>query len=269
MSVERWRFINSDARPGAFNMAIDRFLANQGQPCLRVYGWHPPAISLGFHQPIEQVDLVKCHQDNIDVVLRPTGGRAVLHAQELTYAVVLPQSSSFYDRSVLPVYETISKAIITSLQRLDLPIQWEPAQKTPKNLSKGALASVCYASTVQYEIGYQGKKLVGSAQRRIGGAVLQHGSILIGEKHLDLPFYLKRGDDNWKKTIQDYMRKHTICLDQISNATVSPAQLARALRQGFAECLKIEFYDQQLSPEELLHAEHNIRTYVPNKSIHE
>ncbi|MBD3376103.1 hypothetical protein GF406_13795 [candidate division KSB1 bacterium] len=269
MSVERWRFINSEARSGALNMAIDRLLADKGQPCLRVYGWNPPAISLGFHQPVHEVDFVKCHQDNIDIVLRPTGGRAVLHARELTYAVVLPQSSPFYESRVLPVYETISKAIIASLKLLDLPVEWKPSQKTLNNLSKGALASICYASTVQYEIGFQGKKLVGSAQRRIGGAVLQHGSMLIGDKHLDLPFYLKRGDDRYKKMIHEVMRKHTICLDQISHSRISYAQLAMALRQGFASCLDIEFYDQPLTAEELLLGEQNAGAYVPSEETHE
>ncbi len=250
-------------------MAIDRLLADKGQPCLRVYGWNPLAISLGFHQPIDQVDLDKCRQDNIDVVLRPTGGRAVLHARELTYAVVLPQSSPFYDTRVLPVYETISKAIIASLKRLDLPVEWEPSQKTLKNLPKGALASVCYASTVQYEIGFQGKKLVGSAQRRIGGAVLQHGSMLIGEKHLDLPCYLKRGDDHYKTMIREAMLKHTICLDQISQSRISYAQLATALRQGFAECLDIEFYDEPLTARELLLGEQNAGAYMPAEEKHE
>ena len=244
-------------------MAVDRLLADSGQPCLRVYGWNPPAISLGYHQPLDEVDFDKCQQDTIDVVLRPTGGRAVLHARELTYAVVLPQSSPFYDTRVLPVYETISKAIIASLQRLDLPVEWEPSQKTMKNLSKGALASICYASTVQYEIGYQGKKLVGSAQRRIGGAVLQHGSMLIGDKHLDLPFYLKRGDEHYKKMIREVMLKHTICLDQISHTKVSYDQLAMALRQGFAKSLDIEFYDQPLTAEELSLGEQNASGYMP------
>lgn len=265
MAVETWRFVNSRARAGDLNMAIDRLLAEQSRPALRLYAWNPPAISLGFHQSLADVNLELCSKDGIDVVQRPTGGRAVLHAEELTYAVVLPRSSSFYHHSVLSVYEAISKAIIRSLRHLDLPIEWEPAQKSPQHLSKSGLSSVCYASTAQYEIGYQGKKLVGSAQRRIGEGVLQHGSVLIGEKHLDLPFYLKRGDPRTKQSIQDYMRKHTICLNQISDPPLSFDSLMAAFKFGFAQELDIEWQDQDLSPREWTRAKDNRDMYQPSK----
>ena len=253
---EQWRFIDSGALDGRTNMAIDEALAmhigrTQGAPVLRVYAWRPAAVSLGFHQSFDDIRIDLCQRDGIDVVMRPTGGRAVLHADELTYAVIIPENSLHYRQEISSLYEMLSRGILKALEYLDIHVRFERSATTPKNFARGELSALCYASSVQHEIGFQGKKLVGSAQRRFEGAALQHGSILIGAKHLDLADYLSRGDHKWRQAVKRYMASHTVCLNDLSATPITYRELAAAMKKGFASALNIAFTDDELSAEEL------------------
>ncbi len=270
--VEQWRFIDSGHADGFSNMAIDMALARrfQGMPVLRVYGWKPPAISLGFHQRLNDLDLEKCRRDGIDVVYRPTGGRAVLHADEVTYAVILGPESALYHSRILPVYERISQGILAALARLQIHLHFERAPRQAKEDQPGDMSSLCFASSIQYEIGHAGKKMIGSAQRRFGETVLQHGSILIGQEHLHLVDYLafrqeKRGaelsgaivgatapsDQAWQSRARRFMQEKTVCLDDLSPVPLSYGVIAAALRQGFAARWGISFVDSALTGAEI------------------
>ncbi len=232
---------------------------------MRLYGWTPHAISLGYHQRKEEIDLELCREKGIDIVSRPTGGRAILHADELTYSVIMPESSQYYEKEISKVYEEISQCLVAGLNMLNFPVEFERAVQTPKDFSKGELSSMCYASTVQHEISYQGKKLVGSAQRRLNGVVLQHGSILIGNDHLDIANYLSGKSSEAKEKIKSFMMKKTICLNDLSNGnTVSYSDLAAAIKSGFEEKLYIKFLETELTPREVKTVE-KIKTV----SIHE
>jgi len=258
--TEQWRFIDSGALDGRTNMAIDEALAKhigrtQGAPVLRVYAWQPPAVSLGFHQSFDDIRTDLCQRDGIDVVMRPTGGRAVLHADELTYAVIIPENSLHYKQEISALYEVLSRGILKALEYLDIHVRFERSATTPKNFARGELSALCYASSVQHEIGFQGKKLVGSAQRRFEGAALQHGSVLIGPKHLDLADYLSRGDHKWRQAVKRYMASHTTCLNDLRGHPVAYRELAAAMKKGFAAALNITFVDDQLSARELSLAE--------------
>ena len=181
-----WRFENTGVHSGVFNMEYDEALARAlvdgiGNSTIRVYGWQPYAISLGWNQSMDEIDLSKTSVSGIDVVRRPTGGRAILHAKELTYSVVM----QVHDKNVLTVYEDISRALVAGLQELGAPVAIEKSQPNFSSLYRSASAVACFSSTGRYEIKCHGKKLVGSAQRRYAAAhgeevVLQHGSILIG-----------------------------------------------------------------------------------------
>ena len=251
-----WRFIDSGHATGASNMAVDMAMTqavSQGQalPTLRLYAWQPHAISLGYHQSEHDVDLDRCREDNIDVVLRPTGGRAILHANELTYAVSIPPASPFFASDVQSVYEIISRCLVTALEFLDIKVDFERARKTPKDFSRGELSTLCYASSVQYEISIGRQKLVGSAQRRINGSVLQHGSILIGDEHLQITKYLTAKNEAWRQRVKRYMEKNTISLNQVSEKDISYDVLADAVKRGFQKELLVEFVENDMSKAEL------------------
>jgi lipoate-protein ligase A len=249
---ETWRFIESGFLDGQSNMAIDEAIArisdeNDGSavPALRTYGWHPYTISLGYHQSLDDIDVVKCRNDGIAVVHRPTGGRAILHAEELTYSVVIPKHSIFYHDSIIKVYEIISKAIVAGLNQIGIDVKFDRATFTPKNFSKGKMSMLCYASSVQHEIGANGRKLVGSAQRRIGNTILQHGSILIGPEHLRLVDYLAKPRE-YKKSALLLMQNKTTFLNELLEKDTHFKEIQAALLQGFQEELGVELVEEEL-----------------------
>ena len=256
---ERWRFIDSGQLNGAMNMALDMAMtqaavASEALPTLRVYGWHPAAISLGYHQSEDDIDFERCRDDNIDIVLRPSGGRAILHDNELTYSVSIPPESIHFAQDIQTVYGLISRGLVAALQRLNIKVEFDRAKKTPKDFSKGELSTLCYASSVKYEINIGRRKLVGSAQRRINGGILQHGSILIGDEHLKITRYLSAKSEQWRRRVLDYMQKNTVSLNQVSETAILYDQAAHALREGFAEALGITFVEDKFSQAEFDHA---------------
>ena len=235
----------------AADMAIaEAVAAGDAPPTLRTYRWKPATISLGFHQSSDDIDLKPCESQGIDVVLRPTGGRAILHADELTYSVAIPPDSRFYFPDIKSVYNVISEGLVHSLQKLDIPVEFERAAKTPKDFSRGELSTLCYASSVVYEIGIAGRKLVGSAQRRIQNGVLQHGSILIGPEHLNVVDYMAKGDDRWHKAVRRYMEKNTAYLNEFRSAPIGFADVERAIVSGFPNALDISFEPGELTAAE-------------------
>lgn len=233
-------------------MAVDLSLVRcyQGIPVLRVYGWRPPAVSLGYHQSLQEIDRARCAADGVDVVFRPTGGRAVLHDQEVTYAVILGRESRLFDRQIMTVYERISRGILVALSQLASDLTFERSGSTPADYHRGDMSSLCFASSVQHEIGFEGRKMIGSAQRRFGDVVLQHGSILLDQAHLRLAEYLAGKSEEQKSAVRRYMENRTACLNQLVASPVSRSRVTQALRQGFAALWSLAFTDSGLTAPE-------------------
>jgi lipoyl(octanoyl) transferase len=172
---------------GASNMAVDEAVLSSyadsvspPAPTLRLYSWSPPALSLGRRQPATgSHDPAYLRAEGIDLVRRPTGGRAVLHEHERTYAVIGSLSRPPFDGGVLDTYERISVALVEALRLLGVPAEGEgaggPAPRDPGPLGP----PVCFAHVGAHEITSRGRKLIGSAQLRRRGAFLQHGSLLL------------------------------------------------------------------------------------------
>lgn len=163
---------------GVFNMALDEALMESvragGAPILRFYRWMPACLSLGRNQPAREVyDRAGLERLGIDVVRRPTGGRAVLHARELTYAVVAPEAWGGGPRES---YRLINRALAAGLRRLGVPaaIQGDGRGRAPV-----PSAEPCFRAPVEGEVVAAGRKLIGSAQVRERGVMLQHGSLLL------------------------------------------------------------------------------------------
>ncbi len=157
---------------GAWNMALDEALLDtlckgEGRPTLRFYGWDPPALSLGYAQPSDSVDFAACRVRGVDVVRRPTGGRIVLHVQELTYAVILPAGHE----SIAQSYCRISKALAQAIAGLGIQADLAPGAAHAAGLAD------CFAISTAADLVAGGRKLVGSAQVRRHGCFLQHGAI--------------------------------------------------------------------------------------------
>jgi len=177
----QWRLILDPPLSGQENMDHDLELmeevaSGESPPILRIYRWSPPAVSLGYFQDEnEVVDLKACLNAGVDVVRRPTGGRAVLHDQELTYSIIVPEAHPFINKGgVMDAYRAISRGIITAFNLLDIVAVLTPEEQYRAGLAPGS----CFDSSTAYEIQVDGKKVVGSAQLRRDGIILQHGAIL-------------------------------------------------------------------------------------------
>jgi lipoyl(octanoyl) transferase len=244
-----WQFRNTGCRTGEYNMKYDERLAqslvSSDRPfVVRVYGWKPPAISLGWHQNIEEIDLARCAEAGIDVVRRPTGGRAILHSEEVTYSVIMVASQ----KSVLSVYQQISEALVSGLNAIGADVALEKSQPHFPSLYRSSSAVACFASAARYEIQISGRKLVGSAQRRFARAngeevVLQHGSILLGSDHLRMVDFLKGLDETQRKTLRDELLEKTIDLSSALGRTVRFEEIVPALKSGFEEAWDVRFQD--------------------------
>jgi len=181
-----WQYIDSGSNIGAYNMAVDEELlaraqAGEAVPVLRFYEWDPPAVSLGRFQRIESaVNADACRRHGFDIVRRITGGRAVLHHQELTYSITARADNPLFPSTVLGTYKVIATGLLAGLKNLGIAAEMVSrggrhaalVEKKPKD-------QACFSSPSWYELLVSNKKLVGSAQRRMRGAFLQHGSILI------------------------------------------------------------------------------------------
>jgi lipoate-protein ligase A len=179
-----WQLIIDGALEGARNMAIDAGLLEQvdnsetPRTIIRFYGWHAPTISLGRNQQIDKaVDAGYCRANGIDIVHRPTGGRAVLHDDELTYAVVSNDSDRFGD-TIYGNYKRVSEALCLGYNRLGVPAVLAPDTRKVAPLPNDG-DPPCFLSPSRYELTVEGRKIVGSAQRRVRNSFLQHGSMPI------------------------------------------------------------------------------------------
>jgi len=182
--------VDADGRPGATNMATDWALLRQaarGSAFLRLYRWSPPCLSFGRNEPATaRYDVERIQALGLDTVRRPTGGRAVWHEQELTYAVAAP--SDLFG-TLRQAYISIHQVLADGLRALGAPVQ---LAGRPRGPAIGPGGGACFSSPVGGEIVARGLKLVGSAQVREGTAFLQHGSVLL-ENGQDIVTQVMRG----------------------------------------------------------------------------
>lgn len=224
-------------------MDFDLQLAKNYSPdevVLRLYRWNPYCISLGANQKFEEIDIEKAKADYIDVVKRPTGGRAILHSEELTYSFIYPID---YKTSAHDLYKQINFALKQGLSIYDSrlsDIVLEHIQPDFKNFYRQEKSSICFAVSAKSEINFKNKKLVGSAQRKLGNVILQHGSILCGDYHLKIVDYLKIQEPN-KIEIKNEIVNSTIDIKTILKEEVNYLKLSSSLKKGFEKHFNCEF----------------------------
>lgn len=230
----RWTFIDSGKNSGKYNMDFDIFLSRhcaEDQAFFRLYRWEPYAISLGANQSFEDIDYEKANEDNIDIVKRPTGGRAILHAEELTYSIVLPVSFGFTAREV---YNKTSVALSKGLGMYDDKLSSVELESNQPDFKKELIqpsGALCFATTAKSEVKFNNKKLIGSAQRKMNDVILQHGSILCGKFHTKLPYYLS--DKSSVKSLLDELQSKTIEISTITNQDINYSKLSDSILTAF------------------------------------
>lgn len=247
-----WRLISDPPRSGAENMAIDEWLLRhlnehvRPQTVVRFYEWKRPTLSLGQHQKVEQAaDVEFCRDHQIDIVYRPTGGRAVLHDRELTYAVISNDQETFASSSILGTYQRLATALCRGLRRIgvnavlaDAPTH---ALETPVNPI--LVKHPCFNSPSRYELMVGQRKLIGSAQKRLQRSFLQHGSLL-----LDCDVTLLAGATRSEEKV---LRGKITTLQSILGHPVNRQDVETTLIEGLSEEFSIQFVNQPLTEEEL------------------
>lgn len=236
-----WKFTDTGFNNGSFNMEFDLLLAkslHSDQAILRFYKWQPYCISLGANQAQDAIKQDKVLIDGIEVVKRPTGGRAILHAEELTYSVVYP----IKDISVKSLYREINLSLKKGLTLYDeklFDVELENDETHFPSFYKNDVSNICFAISSKNEINYKGKKLVGSAQRKLGDVVLQHGSILCGDYHKKISEYLSLPEESLNK-IRFELNNTTTDLEEILDNPVHYESLRASLLKGFEEHFETE-----------------------------
>ena len=281
---ETWRLLDTGESSGNFNMQADEVLleavgAGRSPSILRLYRWNPPAVTLGYNQdPERELNLRQVRSAGIDVVRRLTGGRAVLHWEELTYSVICREGCGRLGASPGQTYREIGRALAAGLRAFGAPVDLHRGEAGPGGRSTPeAPKPPCFASTSRWEVTYRGRKLVGSAQRRIRGAILQHGSILTGPRHLllggflrpagncgpaaDLPVARSSATRSLSPSSADHGSENAFTsstpgsmasshLGEITGEPVDISSLSACIARGFSDRLQIDLRDSRLAPRE-------------------
>jgi lipoate-protein ligase A len=242
------RFIDAGANDAYTNMAIDEaLLINSKIPILRVYSWNPKAVSVGYNQNLEkEINIDECKKLNIDIVRRITGGKAVFHDKEITYSFILPENNGLLPFEVNESYKIIANALVIALKKININAE---IKKVPEKIA----TSICFNSSNWYELLVNGRKISGSAQRRMDGKILQHGPILI-----DFDYNKNNSlfnSNNLIDNIINLKNRITSLKNEINNKIISYKELSEAIKSGFKENFNFEIIDDSLTNEETRLAE--------------
>jgi lipoate-protein ligase A len=249
----QWRLLRHPAARGARNMAVDAAILENvvegiSPPTLRFYDWEPACLSLGFAQPYADVDEDARAARSWDLVRRPTGGRAILHTDELTYSVIGPSDEPRLAGGVLESYRRLSEGLMHALILLGLPVEQQPMHM--KNDFGDPDNPVCFEVPSDYEITLHGKKIIGSAQARRKGGVLQHGSLPLFGDIARITEVLRYPSEERRQEAADRVRARAATVEEGLGRTIKIAEATDAFIRGFSEALKIEFVDGEMSDKE-------------------
>lgn len=253
----KWRLVQSPAASGAWNMAVDEAILEavgrgSAKPTLRLYAWSPACLSLGYAQPFGDVAQEQVQARGWHVVRRPTGGRAILHTDELTYSIICPHSELRAAGSVLESYQRLSAALLCALQLLVIPAQ--ALEKISDQKNAAAPNPVCFETPSNYEITVNGKKIIGSAQARRREGVLQHGSFPLCGDLTRITWALHFPDQASRTQAAERLVDHATTAEEILGHPLSWDTAAEAFMLGFQQALNLELETEALTPAELARA---------------
>ncbi len=252
LTPARWRVLRTPPAPGAWNMAVDEaILEAVGQkhslPTLRLYAWSPPCLSLGYAQPLSDVDFEALQCNGWQLVRRPTGGRAILHTDELTYSVIAPLDEPRVAGGVLESYCRLAQALLDALNRLGLPARADSRYDLPPGTQPGG--PVCFETPSNYEITVQGKKLIGSAQARRKDGVLQHGSLPLWGDLTRITRALRFKDEEARQKAAARLLERAATAQHLG-VLLNWEDCADAFEAAFAATLAIHFQPGDLTSQE-------------------
>lgn len=256
-----WRLLFTPPAPGAWNMAVDEaILESIGRgdslPTLRLYAWTPACLSLGVAQPFADADSARLRARGWNVVRRITGGRAILHTDELTYSVIGPADNPILAGSVLESYNRLAKALLRAAQDLGMLVE----MKEGKANESGKSNPVCFEVPSTYEITAEGgKKLIGSAQARRKDGVLQHGSLPLTGDLTRITEALSFADESARAEASKRLMARAATAESALGRALDWETAARSLVRAFEAELGIRFKRGELSQKEVSRAEKLVR----------
>ncbi|MVO98581.1 lipoate--protein ligase family protein [Paenibacillus lutrae] len=256
-----WRYIHTGSLSGPENMAIDEAILtahSEGKvpPTVRFYGWEPAALSIGYFQKAQkEIDLARVAEKGFGFVRRPTGGRAVLHDEELTYSIIVAENYPGIPTSVTEAYRVLSEGLLRGFRKLGLAAEMvNLATEEEKKKYESMGSAACFDSPSWYELVVEGRKVAGSAQVRQKNVVLQHGSILLEldpDQLFDLLIFSnERIAERMKNS---FIQKAVAINDLCRRAGLEPVLLSdvvQAFRAGIAEGMGVELLEGELTPYE-------------------
>jgi len=240
-----WRLLRSAPAEGALQMAVDEAIwqavaESRVPPTLRLYAWEPPCLSLGRHQPAAEADREALRAAGYGLVRRPTGGRAILHANELTYSVVVPLSDPRVRGDLLTSCRRLSLGLLEALRLLG--VQEASMHRGARRTAN--TAPVCFEAPADFEVTARGRKLIGSAQMRGRGTLLQHGAIPLWGDIARICSFLTVPTD------PDRVRARAVTLEQALGRRIPWEEMATAVAKGFALALNLHMEPSDLTQEE-------------------
>ena len=260
--MEQWRFLITPPARGAWNMAVDESIlehtqAGRGEslPTLRLYAWAPACLSLGHAQPCADVDSARLKERGWEVVRRATGGRAILHTDELTYSVTGSAEEPLLTGGVLESYNRIAQALLLAVKNLELPVEMKEGKANDHAIPN----PVCFEVPSTYEITVAGKKLIGSAQARRKEGVLQHGSLPLTGDLTRICQALVFENETARKEASKRLLARATTVESALGRAVSWETAAQAFIHAFEAQLGLCFEKGELSESESRRAEELVR----------
>lgn len=260
--------IEQEPAQGAWNMAVDEAILEsvyQGvsRPTLRLYAWEPACLSLGLAQPFTEVDTDALTANGWGLVRRPTGGRAILHTDELTYAVIAPETEPRVRGGVLESYLRLSHALLESLKLLGLNPE---ANENDSDNQRKKPNPVCFEVPSNYEITVNGLKLIGSAQARRKEGILQHGAIPLGGDLTRIITALKFADETAQTKAKERLLAHATTIQRELGQRPSWEGVSKALQKAFTTTLNLDLEPGELTPKETRRAQELMQEKYANPS---
>ncbi|MEM3341253.1 MAG: biotin/lipoate A/B protein ligase family protein [Thermoplasmata archaeon] len=241
-----FRLICHEEAPAAWNMAVDEAILSNMQrvkkrgenplPTVRFYAWKPSAVSIGYFQSLlQEVDIGKCREREIDIVRRITGGGAVYHDTEgeITYSIILPQEHQLAKGSILETYRRLCEGIIVGLSFMNIEAQFVPIN----------------------DIVVNSKKISGNAQTRRYDGILQHGTILLKVDPSVMFSVLKVPDEKIREKLIASVQERVTSVERILGRAVNRKEVLWYFVDGFSKALNASFIRQDLTQEEIVLAE--------------
>ena len=226
--MKNWQFIISKPAPGRDNMALDlKLFKEEAQPTIRIYSWANKCVSVGYGQEVDRLlGSSVAGELGWEIVKRPTGGGIVFHNEaEVTFAVVCGVDE--LPAGLLPSYYKISEAVVYALKQIGVEAELQTSNSKPQGNYQPQTANLCFAYPAEYEIVCQGKKIVGSAQKRNRDKLLQQGSIFVRNPGAEILQMLKNSDEE----------VNAISVEEVLGKTVSFEEMAEALKIGLKKIL--------------------------------